>query len=299
MNAQVGAPSWTIRAAVSTAEAVCALPAVPTQDWCERAAAAMLAVRQPSIVMVMFAKLTRSGVVERVECVGVSGCSVAEVGTTLRRFSSSSSIVPLGATHPAVGRIRAAAHACVELGWHPGPLGEGGLRAAPASALNGGAATVRARWADTGAAEIVVGATPLGPPDSGRFMVVEIGLTGLASDGAGAADDAAVLDAVLPALGRRAAIAFGGAPFSEATCLTRREEQILDHLLHGKSVRQIAGDLDRSQHTVHDHVKSLHRKLAASSRGALIARALGHIRPDAPTAPDATTTRTISFTEDN
>ena len=54
-----------------------------------------------------------------------------------------------------------------------------------------------------------------------------------------------------------------------------------EHLALGKSVKQIASDLARSPHTVHDHVKSLHRKLNASSRGELIARALGHLAPNA------------------
>ena len=42
-------------------------------------------------------------------------------------------------------------------------------------------------------------------------------------------------------------------------------------------MREIADALERSPHTVHDHVKSLHRKLNASSRGELIARTLGHV----------------------
>ena len=61
--------------------------------------------------------------------------------------------------------------------------------------------------------------------------------------------------------------------------LTQREQVILRHLLLGKSVREIADELGRSPHTVHDHVKSLHRKLNASSRGELVARALGHVEP--------------------
>lgn len=61
--------------------------------------------------------------------------------------------------------------------------------------------------------------------------------------------------------------------------LTQREQTILDHLVEGKSVRVIAECIGRSPHTVHDHVKNLHRKLNACSRGQLIARALGHPTP--------------------
>lgn len=58
--------------------------------------------------------------------------------------------------------------------------------------------------------------------------------------------------------------------------LTDREHDILDQLIRGHSVRVIAEQLGRSSHTVHDHVKNLHRKIDASSRGELIAKALGH-----------------------
>ena len=52
---------------------------------------------------------------------------------------------------------------------------------------------------------------------------------------------------------------------------------VLEQLILGKSVREIAEMIQRSPHTVHDHVKNLHRKLGATSRGALIARALGRL----------------------
>ncbi|MBL4699197.1 MAG: hypothetical protein JKX70_10225 [Phycisphaerales bacterium] len=58
--------------------------------------------------------------------------------------------------------------------------------------------------------------------------------------------------------------------------LTQREHEVLDELILGHSVRVIAERMGRSAHTVHDHVKNLHKKLGASSRGELIAKALGH-----------------------
>ena len=58
--------------------------------------------------------------------------------------------------------------------------------------------------------------------------------------------------------------------------LTDREHEILHGLIEGKSVRAIADTLGRSSHTVHDHVKNLHKKLRASSRGELISKALGY-----------------------
>lgn len=64
--------------------------------------------------------------------------------------------------------------------------------------------------------------------------------------------------------------------------LTEREGLILDQLILGNSVRVIAEQLDRSPHTVHDHVKNLHRKLGATSRGQLIAVALGRTDTKTP-----------------
>jgi DNA-binding NarL/FixJ family response regulator len=75
-------------------------------------------------------------------------------------------------------------------------------------------------------------------------------------------------------------IAIGPSPTDGNQWLTPREQVILQHLLLGKSVREIAAELERSPHTVHDHVKALHRKLNASSRGELVARALGYIQPE-------------------
>ena len=87
--------------------------------------------------------------------------------------------------------------------------------------------------------------------------------------------------AILPVLARRAILALGDGTDGPTKWLTQREQIVLEQLTLGKSVREIADELGRSPHTVHDHVKSLHRKLGASSRGELVARALGHTTADA------------------
>lgn len=58
--------------------------------------------------------------------------------------------------------------------------------------------------------------------------------------------------------------------------LTDREQSVLELLIQGNSVRSIAELLGRSAHTIHDHVKNLHKKIGASSRGELIAKSIGH-----------------------
>lgn len=61
--------------------------------------------------------------------------------------------------------------------------------------------------------------------------------------------------------------------------LTQREGEVLDELVGGRSVAEIARALGRSHYTVHDHVKSLHRKLGVHSRAALVGCATMGVPP--------------------
>lgn len=153
--------------------------------------------------------------------------------------------------------------------------------------------TLGRRWASRGVTELLIGAIAV-PAGAGpaalrqRWITVEIGdrrdPTGL--NGA----DEAVLSAVLPEVARRAGVAFAAlSDEAGAEPLTGREHEVLMLLAQGKTVKQIAEDLARSPHTVHDHVKALHRKLGASSRGELVARALGHIDPTGNVVPRTVT----------
>jgi DNA-binding CsgD family transcriptional regulator len=129
-------------------------------------------------------------------------------------------------------------------------------------------------WHEIETGDSMLGLCPIGEPAGGRIMLVQI-----ASTEPGRRFSAAEvqgLATLLPTLVRRTVLALGDERAEETRWLTVREQIVLDHLILGKSVRQIADELERSPHTVHDHVKSLHRKLNASSRGELIARALGH-----------------------
>jgi len=139
--------------------------------------------------------------------------------------------------------------------------------------------TLGRRWASRGVTEILIGAMPM-PSDTRairhRWVVVELGDRSEPTSVNGA--DESVLGAVLPELALRAGIAFMGTGTEvEGETLTLREHEVLMLLACGRTVKQIAEELARSPHTVHDHVKALHRKLGASSRGELVARALGHI----------------------
>jgi DNA-binding NarL/FixJ family response regulator len=61
----------------------------------------------------------------------------------------------------------------------------------------------------------------------------------------------------------------------EIPWLTQREQQVLDGLARGLSVRDLAEKLHRSPHTVNDHVKGIHVKLRVSNRVQLLAMAMG------------------------
>jgi DNA-binding CsgD family transcriptional regulator len=85
------------------------------------------------------------------------------------------------------------------------------------------------------------------------------------------------------ALARHAERTMGASASNGRHWLSIREQEVLDQLITGRSIKEIAHTLSRSPHTVHDHVKALHRKLGARTRGELIARALGflpHARDD-------------------
>jgi DNA-binding CsgD family transcriptional regulator len=65
------------------------------------------------------------------------------------------------------------------------------------------------------------------------------------------------------------------AVFARAFGLTRRETELLRHLVAGGDTRDVAGLMSLSEHTVQDHLKSIFAKTGVRSRRALLARALG------------------------
>lgn len=277
-----------LRSAVRLTERIAMLPAVATQDWCDRAAAALLPIEQPAIAVVMIGQVDEHGVIIRIEATGVGGCASAEVTTTVgRNPMSSTSLVPLDPTDAALMRVRTSLAQARELSWGPGVLGLTAARVTLVDRTHPGAVTpagLMRRWEGVRFSGMLLGSTGIG--QDRRMIVTEVALTAPSHNGL-IESDAQALEAVLPSLARRAIMAIGTDPTDDSHWLTQREQMILQHLLLGKSVREIATELGRSPHTVHDHVKSLHRKLGANSRGELVARALGHVEPTVaqPAAP--------------
>lgn len=250
-----------LKSAVEVASAIASLPAVATQDWCTRAAAAVRSVRPRSVVAVTLALFGPRGSILQLEATGAVGSD------------------PMG--RPLEGDTVHPEHA-PSLDWwidpenvngagpniHAGVIHELGCAARWTESPSG------RRWARLGINDLIVGICPIPGSGPGRCLAVELGATDSAALSLGELE---VVRASMGLLARRALLAFGLESSSALTRLTFREQQVLDHLALGKSVKEIATDLARSPHTVHDHVKSLHRKLHASSRGELIARALGHL----------------------
>ncbi len=64
--------------------------------------------------------------------------------------------------------------------------------------------------------------------------------------------------------------------FGRAHGLTRRERELLSHLVAGADTRNVAEAMFVSEHTVQDHLKSIFAKTGVRSRRSLLARVTGH-----------------------
>lgn len=266
--------SNALKAAVKVAEAACALPAVATQDWCDKAAAAMLHAVGSGVCVILIAQIDERGHIVRQEATGVAGATTMEVTTTVGRTATSSPLVPIDASDAGLTRVRTSLAQARDLHWPLAAISLSSVKIGAADRLGANLTDhhsgLAKRWAECRLHGLALAIAPLG--SNGRSLVVELGSTQSPIGD----QELACLEAVLPLVARRAIMAVGVNPSDAAHWLTTREQIILQHLLLGKSVREIAEELGRSPHTVHDHVKSLHRKLNASSRGELVARALGY-----------------------
>lgn len=247
--------------AASLVERIAALPAIATHAWCDDAASTLLPLRVGCIVCLTLGVVDEQGRFRRVEEVGAAS------DTTER-----------GALAP----LRERLNVIPRLGWSmgdPAQLTAGALcrRVVEIVEAKEWSDSGQGRlWASLGVGDLLVAAAPVASGAPSRVIISEIGLTHPTQTFS--APEAAVLAAAMGPLSRRARLAFGDDVGEPVRRLTPREEEVLEHLALGKSVRQIATELRRSPHTVHDHVKSLHVKLHATSRGELIARALGHLK---------------------
>jgi DNA-binding CsgD family transcriptional regulator len=218
---------------------------------------------------------------------GAAGSAATEIGTSGQRASPASAIAPLDSNHPDLVRLVGAIAEARDPGWgSPVPRHEcAAMSLRSALGDNAWLSTPAGhRWSAIGASDVLCGVCPL-PTHQDYVVLAEVGLTGAGGNGGANGGparfeptDISVFDAVLSSLAgaadRAAALGADGPPVKT---LTPKEVAILDLLIDGMSVAEIAEKLGRSPHTVHDHVKSLHHKLGVRRRGHLVSRALGHI----------------------
>ena len=250
----------TLNRAVGVTERLCSLPAVATSNWADQAADALTGLADRCLCLVLICEADERGRVIGREAAGAAG----------RGFGGDQ------ASH--VLTLRSNAERAAELGFTPGSGGVTG-RAEDVMGPSWQRSGLGSVWPEGVVPHVSLCVHPLGrgdggQGDGGRILVAAIGLADAPRDGGLAT---AMLSAAAPVLARRALLAVGVKPAGASRWLTSREQAVLERLALGLSVREIADEIGRSPHTVHDHVKSLHRKLNASSRGELVARALGFI----------------------
>jgi DNA-binding CsgD family transcriptional regulator len=275
-HAEAAAPWPAIQTAIDVAEAAGDLPAVPTIDWCDRAAACLTRLARSAVALVIVGSIDEGGRLVAHEAVGVAaGQSGPERARGIAR-SHPRLVQEVGGDEALADAVRARAGRLPSIGWAPDWSSWPGaalLSTVPAG-RNWRAGPVGRVWGEPTPTDLLMGLTRLGDFEPGRVMLAQVAPTGSSVLDAEAP---AILKALLPLLVRRALQAIGPLRSHPGQWLTTREQAVLERLALGKSVKQIADEIDRSPHTVHDHVKSLHRKLNATSRGELIARALGHL----------------------
>lgn len=230
------------------------LPGVATPDWCASAARTFLWCFNDCVISVTVCERGADSVVsilstgaaadgDLLSTQRVHPDSATDLGWTLADTGHSG----FAGTHPRIAKLRDLPS------WSRWPVTAAGKR-----------------WSKLGVREMLVADIAIPGETKDRELIVEIG-SPIAMQRFDRCESE-IVSALMPVLAERASLAFGP---SYSQTLTAREQLILVQLVSGASVREIAERIDRSPHTVHDHVKSLHRKLNASSRGELVSRYLG------------------------
>jgi DNA-binding CsgD family transcriptional regulator len=245
---------------VEAADRIAHLPAIPTHDWCDRAAAAtadsLFSAQTPGIIAVGIGH-AHGDRIDRLETVGVAGVGIEDSRDLIEKLD---------------GLVQFPAGVNGSLGSNGHSLAMSG-RAELRESSNWKNSAIAKLLTSRGLSAFLIGAGLIVDSDPNRVLWV----LGAAEDNAPYIGDMMFVMVVLMALLRRARLAMADVGRDMRDWISPREQEILNDLVVGKSVRQIAEETGRSPHTIHDHVKSLHRKLNATSRGELIARALGHV----------------------
>lgn len=266
-DVSLAAEASLIRCAVRVARQVAKMPAIATMDWCESAARVLTGIANASTAGVILGHILGDGMIRSVEAAGA-----AMEGAKAPSHEPSTLLTEMR------WRLEKSAN----LGWKPDQFAvEPGLAGGRLSHMM--PTTWKESWAGTltqpfPACEVLVGTAMLRGENADRRLAAFVALHQDHPPMPGLTD---VFLAILQQLGEAASQAIGSQKPGRSIWITPKEQDVLDRLILGYSVREIAAELGRSPHTMHDHVKSLHRKLGATSRGDLIARAMGHERTPA------------------
>lgn len=257
---------------VAATERLCRLCLAPSQEWLDRAAAAMVLSPFAAGVALLLCDVNRRGVITSVHAVGawpIHASFPAPLGTTVIN-----SVQAINSAHDLRMHLSAlAGQHWLGAGAHDRPKG---IASNAPALVDQECPPHRAAWALFGG-RCVLGARNTLSPGSQRCLLSYISLR--------SAEHSLVelhrcWNAVGALAARLALRTFGAAePFSTENWLSTLELEVLELLLAGHSVPEISDTQRRSVHTVHDYVKRLHAKLAARSRGELVARVLGHTLP--------------------
>lgn len=271
---------------VAATERLCRLCLAPSQEWLEKAAAAMVLSPHAAGVALLLCDVNRRGIITSVHAAGawpIHASFPAPLGTTVIN-----SVQAINSAHDMRMHLSAlAGHHWLGAGAHDRPKG---IASNAPALVDQECLPHRAAWTLFGG-RCVLGARNALSPGSQRCLLSYISLR---SAERSLVELHRCWNAVSSLASRLALRTFSAAePFSTENWLSTRELEVLDLLLAGHSVPAISDAQRRSVHTVHDYVKRLHAKLCARSRGELVARVLGHTlsastpRPPAPTESEA------------
>lgn len=251
-----------IRRSVRTTHHIDELPSTPTQSWVEQCANALCSIHPRIAVASLVCTLHLNE--DRLSVYSSGAC-----------FADSSRNDDIGTRTPLALQDR-----CERLTKLGIPIPESSLQTGLVAPVQ----SLLTNWSQTPIARVFSGTQlihpilhiiPIKKTESAHLCLIN--LYGFASDTPSPppSDALALISAIHAPLRLRAhaALEFVNNP---RAWLTDREQHVLELLIEGQSVRSIAEQLGRSAHTVHDHVKNLHKKIGASSRGELIAKAIGH-----------------------
>lgn len=234
---------------VELAMKVSQLPAVPTAGWCRQAATAIAPLGDFERAAVGIARVSHEGaMLEAILSIGVHvpGSPTDHIEESLLR-AKRTTWLPTGVSADITKPWVTAVDAESMRRSHGGP------------------------WSLTISPRIAIATSPFGDDCGGHVLFTAVG----------SSDMALATSPLLPALraltdllAKRAKLAMG-CPDKPIRWVSPREQEVLDLLIEGMSVKEIGESLGRSPHTITDHLKSLHRKLGANSRGELVAKALG------------------------